>query len=69
MRKKLFTEKQKTETVVILGYLSMILRVPQSYTEIGLLYASNNQPVTKTFLTSINQNKQFRKNDLITVGL
>ena len=29
MKKNLFTEKQKTETVVILGYLSMILRVPQ----------------------------------------
>ena len=32
MKKKLFTEKQKPKTVVILGYLSMILRVPQSHT-------------------------------------
>ena len=69
MRKKLFTEKQKTETVVILGYLSMILRVPQSHTEIGLLYTSNSQLVTKPLLELINQNKQFLKNGLITDGL
>ena len=47
----------------------MILRVPQSHTEIGLLYASNSQLVTKPLLESINQNKQFRKNGLITDGL
>ena len=62
MKKKLFTEKQKPKTVVILGYLSMILRVPQSHTEIGLLYASNSQLVTKPLLESINQNKQSAKN-------
>ena len=56
-------------SVIYLGYLSMILRVPQSHTEIGLLYASNSQLVTKPLLESINQNKQFRKNGLITDGL